>query len=140
MKVRPIFDGASFGFGPALTIEVGAASGFDAWVSNDYPALLGGFSGDHDGDGIQNGIEYLLGTNPTSAFNEGVYPDFSGATATLSFVPAPATDDVTCIGQYSQDLRSWTDIIDSDPGPGYTFSISTEEVDRIFMRLKVTQQ
>ncbi len=140
MRVRPIFDGASFGFGPALTVEVGAASGFDAWVTNDHPTLVGGFSGDHDGDGIFNGIEYILGTNPTGAFNSSPVPEFSGTTASLSFLPAPSTDDVRCIGQYSQDLEIWIDIADSDPGPGYAFSVSTQNMDRVFMRLKAIRQ
>ena len=140
MRIRPVFDCASFGFGPPHMVQIEAAGGFDLWVTNEYPGLIGGFAGDHDGDGVPNAHEYVLGTDPTVPSGLAPEAEFSNDRATLSFQPAPSTAGIRCIGQYSQDLESWNDIADSDTGPGYTFAISTQNLDRVFMRLKVVRE
>ena len=78
----------------------------------------GAFDADDDGDGVPNGIEFLLGTNPKAAFGAGEYPlmelkPVSGAnvTAGLTFkIPADSSFDAIYRVSASSDLVTWTSI------------------------------
>jgi hypothetical protein len=50
-----------------LTVIAPAIVGFDAWVQNTYPQLVGSaFNDDFDKDGIPNGVEYAFSLDPTT--------------------------------------------------------------------------
>ena len=78
--------------------------------------VTGGFGGDDDLDGVPNGIEFLLGTNPKAAFAAGEYPieELKPGTgdplvAAVTFViPSVPPSDAHYRVYASDDLDGWT--------------------------------
>ena len=65
---------------------------------------------DPDGDGIANGIEYVLGMTASSTDYLGSFGEVS-ATNSFSFERlASSTEDTSQVFQYSEDLINWTDV------------------------------
>lgn len=105
-----------------------AASRFESWLTNYFPANQVGQwvdpEGDIDGDGIKNQIEYAWGFNPTSS---DASSDFSTSTApsvsspgdtdlTVSFRRDTGATDLTYKLQSSSNLTTWTTIAQSTGG------------------------
>jgi len=90
----------------------------------------GAFDADDDKDGVPNGIEFLLGTNPTVAFAPGQYPltelpPVSGANTTASFsfkIPSAASSDAIYRVRASPDLITWTTIASKIGGGAWSGS------------------
>lgn len=83
----------------------------------------GAFNADDDRDGVPNGIEFLLGTNPKSAFAAGESPvqalpvtkNGSGVTAGVTFeAPATSPSDTHYRVRATSDLVNWTLIASKD--------------------------
>jgi autotransporter-associated beta strand protein len=95
-----------------ISLKSGATqTGYDAWVS--APGLTGAnaaTSADPDGDGIKNGIEFVLGGNPKTA-DTSILPtavrDGSG-NLVFTFRRAAAAAYLNPGVQYSTDLSTWT--------------------------------
>ncbi len=87
----------------------GPPEGFDSWIAA-YPGVgtRTGFDDDADGDGLDNGIEYYLGTDP-SASNAGITQIAkSGNTFTFQHPADPSPpEDVTAAYLWSTDLVTW---------------------------------
>ena len=91
-----------------LTLNGGSTNGFDTWATNFSIAPLNHMNDDPDVDGIPNGVENLLGSNP-GASSTGLVTVQSGPN-TLKFRHTlsnnPATD-LTASYEWSIDLESW---------------------------------
>ncbi len=88
-------------------IQVGAASNTYAnWLTSNSPAT--GFSTDTDNDGVPNGLENVLGSNPNtySAGLTQVSATANSVTYQHTLNPTIASD-VTYIYQWSSDLTEW---------------------------------
>jgi len=94
------FDSVTLGTPPANT--------FAGWIDGYPVGSLDGFDDDPDGDGLENGVENFLGSNP-SVSNPGVR-EVSRAGSVLSFQHpqnASPASDVLASYQWSSDLANW---------------------------------
>ena len=91
-----------------LTLGAGIRETFGTWISGYSLGLLNGLTDDPDADGIPNGVENLLGSNP-GASSTGLVTVQSGPN-TLKFRHTlsnnPATE-LTASYEWSIDLESW---------------------------------
>jgi hypothetical protein len=133
-----------------------ATNTYANWIGGYNVGALTGFEDDFDKDGIENGVENLLGTDPSVA-NGGLNTVSSNATVT-SFrhsTNANAASDIMPRYQWSKDLVSWTDsgvaaggttvtfvAQPNTPAPGTTNVIATTTgtaATKLFYRLSAAQ-
>lgn len=101
------------------------ADTYNAWQTG---YLAGTFAADDDKDGIKNGIEFLLGTDPKSPYGAGQFPiteqqPVVGANRTVSVIfkiPADPASDARYRLQGSNDLVMWSTIASKDGGGAWT--------------------
>ncbi|MFZ9937757.1 MAG: LamG-like jellyroll fold domain-containing protein [Luteolibacter sp.] len=89
-------------------------AGYAAWAATHAPT--GGANGDHDGDGVPNGVEYVLGgTKDTNDIGKLPTSSIDGDDMVFSFVRDQASIDGSTTVQIetSTDLVTW----DSAPSP-----------------------
>ena len=114
------FDSVTLGSTPPNT--------FATWIGGYPVGLLNGFTDDPDNDGLDNGVENFLGTNP-SISNPGV-SRVSLSGSTLSFQhPQNATPASNIAASYlwSTDLVSWQESGATSGGTTVTFTPSTND-------------
>jgi hypothetical protein len=82
---------------------------FASWISGFPVGGLDGFTEDADGDGLNNGLEAFMGTNPSVANGGAVTQISTNATVTIFAHPKaePALSDVTGSYEWSLDLGTW---------------------------------
>lgn len=83
-----------YGAPKIVTPTTAPLPGFDGWFAYEYPTLSGGFSGDDDGDGEANAIEFAFFENPLEAgkvadkVSVSAVPSGSGSRVSKAIVPA----------------------------------------------------
>ena len=101
---------------------------FADWIGG-YPELgsANGFDDDPDGDGLVNGVENFLGSNPGQG-NQGMHT-VTRSGNTLSFQhpqnPEPASD-LTAVYQWSLDLNTWNASGESRNGTTVVFAAAPD--------------
>ena len=136
MRVRPNVGTRWYGFGALKTVTAQTPTGYAGWIATQYPTVTGGTLGDHDTDGIKNGVEYAFNLNPTTftAVSSLPQPTIAGGNMTLSYTQPGGITGVTYGAEWSENLRNWFPVTDTGTGGLHTFSVSTEGTTRLFMR------
>ncbi|MEK7953179.1 fibronectin type III domain-containing protein [Luteolibacter soli] len=130
---------------------------YAGWIAGFGVGGNTGFEVDADGDGLNNGLEAFMGTNPSVSTPGALIPvSKNGTVFTFSHPQAsPALADVTGSYEWSQDFVTWYagDGV-AGPGGGVTVSIPTvtpvngiatvtatasQVMTRVFVRLKAGQ-
>ncbi len=109
-------------------------TGFDAWAGRSFSGsqdlAVIGFAADPDKDGVPNGVEHLLGTNPTAA--SGIYTQANYIAPGSLVVQHPLirqTTDVLPVYRWSTDLAEWqTSALPNAKGEVVSISTSTVAV------------
>ncbi|MBL9146405.1 MAG: hypothetical protein JNM99_22185 [Verrucomicrobiaceae bacterium] len=141
LRARPNVGCRWFGFGALKTVTAQTPSGYAGWVASQYPGVIGGFTADHENDGIANGAEYAFGLNPTAANNLAILPQatLAGSTLTFSYTEPPSITGITYGAEWSENLTVWNPITDTGSGTSHLFSVSTTGKTKVFIRHKITQ-
>ena len=110
-----------------LTVATGAAATFASWVDGFFagaaaPAVAG-FAADPDGDGVPNGLEWILGGNPNSPDAASLLTPSTGSVAgmTLRFTREESSLGVAELAaQWTTDPAApWHDIPITQGGGSY---------------------
>lgn len=90
----------------AITLTY-TASGYGSWASTNG---VGSANVDHDNDGVPNGVEYVLGTDPKTASKSGITTTVTPTEFQFSFSRSDAseTPDTVVTIEVSNDLGTWT--------------------------------
>lgn len=96
----------------AVTLEISGTGGYAAWATTNG---VGAADADHDNDGVENAVEYVLGTDPKVPSSAGIT---GGVTATefkftFNRSDASETPDAAVSIETSNDLVHW----DADGSP-----------------------
>jgi hypothetical protein len=107
-----------------VTLNPNPGSNYASWIAG-YPGVgaQSGFNDDADHDGLANGVENYLGTDP-SASNAGITQIAkSGSTVTFRHPQnaAPASD-VSAVYRWSSDLANWHDSGEASGGTTVSFA------------------
>jgi autotransporter-associated beta strand protein len=121
-----------------LELAVTAGATYESWAINN--GISGAaFTDDADNDGINNGIEYAIGGNPT-AFTAPAALIPAGADFTLTYPKGAEAAVDSKIGyafEISADLGSWTEVAPTtEDGSSVSYTLVKDGPKR-FVRLKI---
>jgi len=135
-------------------------SGYDIFINGNPTITETDFNADPDGDGIPNGVEYVLNTDPSTVNGDGstrlpISFEESGNDLVFTFMRnASSIADTNQLFQYGNNFTSWTGLNLTGTIPS-NISITPatnnmEEIEitlpnssseqKLFWRLKVDQQ
>ncbi len=139
LRIRPNVGTRWFAYGPPKSVTAQAPTGYAAWVATQYPALTGGPTGDHDNDGLMNGVEYAFRLNPTVATAGWALPQpaMVGNNYTITFPQPAGVTGVNFGVQWSRNLASWSPVTDSGSGGNHTFSVSRLGESQVYFRYQI---
>jgi len=131
--------------GKALAPGSFAIDNFNLWRSR-YNLASATFSSDSDGDGVIDGAEYYLGSNPTNRLSPGKVLTLSADLLSVTYPFNPTAAGVTGVIERTTDLaaNNW-----SSTGVTYTTNTSPSEIkatfasavtNQLFIRLKIIRQ
>jgi hypothetical protein len=132
-------------FGPVkdITVTGSPLTNFAAWAAYQYPTLTGGFNGDDDGDGANNGAEYAFGTDPLTrnSTSPGTLSVVAGKLRLSHSLPAAASG-VAYGAEWSNNLVAWSasGVTVSLAGGVLTAEVPMPPAGRLFLRWVITQQ
>ena len=114
-------------------------SGYAGWVATQYPAANEGPLGDHEKDGLANGVEYAFGLNPLvpNAGSALPQPARVGNTFIVTYTQPATITDVTYSAQWTTDFVMWNPIADTGSGSTHTFTVSTAGQPKMFFRHRI---
>lgn len=136
-----------------LVVTPAPTNTYATWLAANTPAT--GFITDSDSDGVPNGVEHILGSNPntSSAGLTNISATSNSATYTHLLNPDLATD-VSYTYEWSADLAEWKDsgiantagtiatIVPSAPVSGVvtvTTTVTSGSASKLFTRIKASQ-
>lgn len=104
-----IDDSRLSGTSGVVNVTTGPSNTYTSWIGG-FPGAAGapGFTQDADNDGITNGVEHILGTNP-SASSSGLVP-ISATANSVTFQHSQTNDLATNVVksyEWSADLTEW---------------------------------
>ncbi|MES2709748.1 MAG: CAP domain-containing protein [Verrucomicrobiota bacterium] len=138
LRIRPNVGTRWFGDSALKTVtaETPAGSGYAAWVTAQYPEVTEGPDGDHDHDGIPNGVEYGFGLNPAVPDASPAIPEpvLTLEALTVTYTAPATVTGVTYGAQWTADFVTWNEITDTGTGGAHTFSVPAAGRDRLFFR------
>jgi uncharacterized protein YkwD len=137
MRMRPSVGCRWFGYGAVKTVTAqAAASGYAGWIAAQYPAVTGGFTADHDRDGISNGVEYAFNLNPTASSNYSLLPQplLAGGALSVSYTVSAGVSGISYEAEWSDNLVVWNPLTNTGTGAVRSFSVSTAGKTRVWMR------
>lgn len=90
----------------AVTLTLGTPSGYAGWALTNG---VGAADADHENDDVENGIEYVLGTDPKAASTSGIKPAATATEFKFTFTRSDAseTPDTAVVIEVSNDLVNW---------------------------------
>jgi hypothetical protein len=116
MRMRGVSGDAPGEWGPALTAmpsalasEPALPEGFGEWAEANHPGLGLSFEGDHDADGLTDGIEYAFSLDPVRA---QAAPDMVTKEAERMSISRNLPEERTGIrygAEWTDDLGTWSD-------------------------------
>jgi hypothetical protein len=110
------------------------SNNFSSWAQANTGSSSASTTGDHDNDGVSNGVEFFMGQTG-STFTPNPVPD---ANRLLSFPVSATATGVTGIIQTSPDLVTWTTLASTTAGGFITATIPAPDAGvKIFARLNV---
>lgn len=107
-----------------------AGNTYGDWATANSAA--GGAGGDHDNDGVKNGVEYFFGATG-STFTPNPQPNAAGL---ISFPHPVATPGTTYRVETSPDLVTWTPVTSTESGGFVNYTIPSG-LGKVFVRLNV---
>jgi hypothetical protein len=140
LRVRPNVGTHWFPYGAAKIVTAQAAAGYSTWVSLQYPAVTGGPTGDHDKDGLMNGVEYAFGLNPTLPTPASALPQpaINGNNYSVTYTPPSNIAGVTYGAAWSDNLTNWLPLTDTGSGGSHSFSINRLGKTKLFFRHSIS--
>lgn len=135
LRVRPSVGDRWFGDGPLKSVTTTAmAPGYSGWIAAQYPMVTGGVNGDHDRDGIPNGVEYAFGLNPLISNPSSALPQpvQSGNAYGVTYTAPSGITGVTYGARWTSDLKTWSNISDTGSGTTHTFSVNVTGKTKVF--------
>lgn len=146
IRVRPISGDFSFAWGPVKEVVVQPSSplvAFERWAELTYPTA-GGFYDDVDGDGLEDGLEYALGTSPISGTDGLASLALTQEGGRFCFAAPGGTlqPGLSYLAEYSTDLENWTSegvMVQTTGGQLKAFAPSDVQ-GKISMRWVISQQ
>ena len=139
LRMRPKVGSRWFGDGAFKKVTAQAPASYAGWVTAQYPGVTEGANGDHESDGIPNGIEYGFGLDPTrpDAASAVPQPVRDGNALTVTYTLAASLPGVTYGAQWSSDFVSWHNLSDYGSGNTHTFTVSTVGQQKVFFRHRI---
>jgi hypothetical protein len=139
LRVRPNVGTRWFDYGASKTVIPQAASGYAGWVGTQYPTVTEGPTGDHERDGLMNGVEYAFGLNPTTPTPASALPSPTriGDTYAVTFTQPAGVTGVTYGAQFSTNLITWNPVTDTGTGGVHTFSVNVAGQSKVFFRYQI---
>ncbi len=131
-----------------LTVTAGSGSTYASWIAG-YPGLSNtSQTGDPDGDGLANLVEYYLGLAPNAANANAITASRSGNVLSITYPRSVSATGITAVVEWSDTLAAgfWstagvTTLVITPGSPTETVrsSISLTSADlKKFLRIKVT--
>jgi hypothetical protein len=138
LSARPYISGRYWPYGPVKEVAAQAPTGYANWVAASYPQVTEGPTGDHDGDGLPNIVEYAFGFDPAARTSSALLPQPSVQGSQWQFSYTASATGIIYSAEWSTDLLSWTPLTDTGSGTTHTFSVSTAGRSKIFFRHRIT--
>ena len=115
LRLRSMTGTTPGGWGPPLTVspssdtpEPALLAGFAGWAENEFPGLNLSFDGDHDRDGMADGIEYAFSLDPAVSDRVPDQLAVEPERIAISRDLPVQRDGIGYGAEWSEDLNEWS--------------------------------